>query len=568
MYEKVGKRIGELSQSTVEVVPVDNNQGNIMCIESGCKKTYTLSLSDNLVNTCQNLDRSHIKSNFRFDPRCYVTFTVNETSFPALIDSGSMKTYVNDRSGVLFGKFNKSLSFMRSANNRQVSVDGEADISFNFHNISKLVNVNLIKSLSYDMILGLDFLQTFGFLVDFENGICSLEGGRSWKVSFPDSSNFFSYAFSDSVASIDSSDPRYHLAICIKGKTVNALVDSGSARTYVGEVFKDLLVDYLIPCSTQVILADGSREKVLGEINTQVTLNGKRKHMVVRMVSSLIEDCILGMDFLKYFGIILDFGKNQWKSKYHDEFHSFDVSAEDNLLVGDCAGLTELSVDQKDVIDSLVTKWVKKPGDRLSTTNLTKHIIELTDDKPISQTWRRMSPKRLTILQSLVDKYEKEDIIERCKSPWSSPPVLVAKPNGDHRMCIDFRKVNKITKKHIHPIPNVDAHLDKFTNAQFLTKLDMTSAFLQIPIDEGSRDVTAFTVQGRGQFRFKRMPLGMSNSSSTYQEMITLFVPYRLAPLITFLHTLMIFAWYQRPLRPIFTGLKFCSKQSRKQIWN
>ena len=66
----------------------------------------------------------------------------------------------------------------------------------------------------------------------------------------------------------------------------------------------------------------------------------------------------------------------------------------------------------------------------------------------------------------------------------------------------------------------MDAHLDKFTNAQYLTKLDMTSAFLQIPIDKSSRNVTAFTVQGRGQYRFKRMPLGMSNSTSTYQEMM------------------------------------------------
>ena len=277
----------------------------------------------------------------------------------------------------------------------------------------------------------------------------------------------------------------------------------------------------MIPSTASVLVADGTSEKVEGELNAQLSLQGRRKHMVIRMVNSLSVDCILGMDFLRAFDITIDFGNNQWKSTENGSYQPFDApSSSDNCLIGDCAGLSELSSKQREIIDNIVRKWVKPPGEILSATNLTKHVIELTDPKPIRQNWRRMSKIRLRILQRLVDKYEKEGIIEKCRSPWSSPPVLAPKPNGDWRMCIDFRMVNKVTKKHVHPIPNIDAHLDSFANARYLTKLDMTSVFLQIPIDENSRDITAFTVQERGQYRFKRMPLGMSNSSSTYQEMM------------------------------------------------
>ena len=123
-------------------------------------------------------------------------------------------------------------------------------------------------------------------------------------------------------------------------------------------------------------------------------------------------------------------------------------------------------------------------------------------------------------LHKLVDKYLAEDIIEPCKSPWSNPLVLAKKSDGSFRLCGDNRKLNSRTIKHAHPIPNVDQLLDKFGKARYITKIDMTLAFLQVPIAEGSRDCTAFCVSGHGQFRFKRMPFGLTNSPCTYQEMI------------------------------------------------
>ena len=106
----------------------------------------------------------------------------------------------------------------------------------------------------------------------------------------------------------------------------------------------------------------------------------------------------------------------------------------------------------------------------------------------------------LKVTQHLVDQCKAEGVIERSKSPWNSPPVLAKKSDGTYQFCIDFRKVKAVTKKHAHPISNVDRLLDKFANAKFISKIDMTSAFLQVEID------LDFSVEGRGQYRFKRMP--------------------------------------------------------------
>ena len=70
----------------------------------------------------------------------------------------------------------------------------------------------------------------------------------------------------------------------------------------------------------------------------------------------------------------------------------------------------------------------------------------------------------------------------------------------------------------------MDSILDRFGNAKHISKIDMTWAFLQVEIEEDSRDYTAFAVPGRGQYRFKRMPFGLTNSPSTYQEMMDRFI--------------------------------------------
>ena len=356
--------------------------------------------------------------------------------------------------------------------------------------------------------------------IDFQSSICSLPGGETWKLDFPDQADGQVSAIMDSISAVDESgDTRFFLDVTIKGEKVRVLVDTGSTRTYLGPKFETTLEKSLIPCSASVLLAYNLVESVVGKVNLQLTLAKTRKSLPLRVVHSLGYDCILGMDFLKSFGLFIDFGKSTWQLPNNK--NTFKFTANDSAAVrGSCAGLVETTEQQQKQIKTLINKLIKKPGKKLSTTNLTKHVIEVTNPTPIKINPRRYSPFMMKKMHELTDQYLAEDIIEPCKSPRQSPPVIAKKANGTYRMCIDYRKLNLVTKKHAHPIPNIDSLLDKFKNARYISKIDMTSAFLQIPADEAIRDLTAFSVPGRGQLRFKRMPFGLVNSPSTFQEMM------------------------------------------------
>jgi hypothetical protein len=93
-------------------------------------------------------------------------------------------------------------------------------------------------------------------------------------------------------------------------------------------------------------------------------------------------------------------------------------------------------------------------------------------------------------------------VVELSKSPWSSTIVLVKRKDGTTRFCVDFRKVNYVTKKDAHPLPRIDDTLDTLGGAQWFTTLDFASGYWQVEVAQADREKTAFaTPDGLCQFR-------------------------------------------------------------------
>ena len=147
------------------------------------------------------------------------------------------------------------------------------------------------------------------------------------------------------------------------------------------------------------------------------------------------------------------------------------------------------------------------------------HAINTGDNPPIKQRPRRVPFALRDEVVRMVDKMLEQGVIRPSKSPWGSPIVLVAKKDGTTRFCVDYRRLNAITKKDVYPLPRIDDTLDTLANNKCFSTLDLASGYWQIAMDESSREKTAFTTHV-GLYDFTVMPFGLCNAPATFQRLM------------------------------------------------
>ena len=158
----------------------------------------------------------------------------------------------------------------------------------------------------------------------------------------------------------------------------------------------------------------------------------------------------------------------------------------------------------------------RKPRKSKSTV---KHRINTEHHTPVSQGAYRVSSTERRIIQEEVTKMLKKGVIQPSESPWSSPVVLVKKKDGSWRFCVDYRRLNKLTKKDVYPLPRIDDTLDCLKGAQFFSSMDLQSGYWQIEVDEADREKTAF-ITPEGLYEFRVMPFGLCNAPATFERMM------------------------------------------------
>ena len=99
--------------------------------------------------------------------------------------------------------------------------------------------------------------------------------------------------------------------------------------------------------------------------------------------------------------------------------------------------------------------------------------------------------------------------IHLSNSPWCNVVVLVRKKDGSRQFCINFRKLNSLTRKDFHPLPRIGETLDSLVGSAIYSTFDLTSGVWQVPMAEESKQYTAFTLGSMGLFECDRMPFGL-----------------------------------------------------------
>ena len=166
--------------------------------------------------------------------------------------------------------------------------------------------------------------------------------------------------------------------------------------------------------------------------------------------------------------------------------------------------VTEILQEFTDMIKS-------EPG----RTMLAEHRIETGDARPIQQPpYRLPYAYKDEVLRDLKE-IQVKGIIEPSASEWSSPIVLVKKKDGTLRMCVDYRRLNSVSQADAYPMPRIDDLIDRLGKAKYITTIDLTRGYWQVPVVEASRSKTAFTTLV-GLFQFRVMPFGLHGAPATF----------------------------------------------------
>ncbi len=128
----------------------------------------------------------------------------------------------------------------------------------------------------------------------------------------------------------------------------------------------------------------------------------------------------------------------------------------------------------------------------LGLTHISEHVIETADANPIKQPPRRVPMAFAGEDKEAIEKLVQQGSVRPSTSPWASPIVLVRKKDGKVRTCVDYRRLNAVTRKDAFPIPRVHDCLDAMAESVLFSTMDITAAYNQIPVRTEDIPKTAF----------------------------------------------------------------------------
>ncbi|MCG8032586.1 MAG: aspartyl protease family protein, partial [Candidatus Thiodiazotropha taylori] len=300
------------------------------------------------------------------------------------------------------------------------------------------------------------------------------------------------------IVSNDNDRDNAKIMVEVGGISLNVMIDSGASCNIIDRETWEKLKQMKIKCSTsretRKIYAYGSKEplQVAGTFWTNVTLGDKMLENVEFIVLEgqgkplLGRDTSLKLDVLKLGPFDLNsissspMTKEQIIHKYSKCFEGFGKLKDFQL---------EIPIDSN--ID------------------------------PVIQNVRRVPFNLREKLGNKLDELEKMDIIEKVNEPskWVSPVVVVPKPGGDIRLCVDMRQANQAVKRVRHFIPTIDELLQDMNESKVFSKIDIQMAYHQIELKPESREITTF-ITHKGLYRYKRLNFGISCAVEMFQKVV------------------------------------------------
>jgi len=179
----------------------------------------------------------------------------------------------------------------------------------------------------------------------------------------------------------------------------------------------------------------------------------------------------------------------------------------------------DLSVEQQSDIQALLNEYRDIFTDVPIITPLEEHRILLTTMDPIRGKAYSLPMPCEKPWDKEIDNMLSKGVIEPSSSTYASPVVMVKKPDGSTRVCIDYRKLNSVTVFYPEPMPTAEEIFAKLAGDRYFSKFDLRKGYWQVPVNEEDRDLTTFVCH-RGLFRFRVMPFGLVNAPATFSRLM------------------------------------------------
>ena len=183
----------------------------------------------------------------------------------------------------------------------------------------------------------------------------------------------------------------------------------------------------------------------------------------------------------------------------------------------------ELSAAVQDNIKLLLQEYESqstKDEISIGTTPLTSMTIDTGTSDPVSQKPYPIAMKHYQWLKEEIEKLLAAKVICTSHSSWSTPVIVVPKGNGGKCLEIDYRALNKVTRKFTWPMPKVEEIFSKLNGATYFTTLDLRAGYHHIPLDKPSIPKTALNSPFR-KFEYVKVPFGLAQALAYLQKLMT-----------------------------------------------
>ncbi len=202
-----------------------------------------------------------------------------------------------------------------------------------------------------------------------------------------------------------------------------------------------------------------------------------------------------------------------------DPIQMVDLATCQTQTIRDVTFSQDLDSRQRNQMENILEEYRDRFTDIPGQTDRIYHDVIPTSGQTVRQKAYPVPYAKKASVKEELDTMMKMGVIEHSRSPYASPMVRVPKKNGELRLCGDFRKINSISEVDPYPMPSVEQITDEVAQGKYISTLDLTRGYYQVPLTTRAKEMSAF-ITPFGLFQYCVMPFGMVNSGATFQRLI------------------------------------------------